>query len=201
MKLIHAFFVLAFLVVALVTVSAPVALADGVDPIVFTKGCGGTGQPACDAEILTPGNTTLTVTETFTCDLSGNCTASDTVINETGTVINAFGLVLDNLGGALTYSCGEGGLFTCTQTGATSFAFSGGTLCSDSDDFIEGTFVSDGDECGVVIGLSGTTAEGIFTGETVTGTFNTPEPSSALLLLFGFMGALASLKFLRNLPA
>jgi hypothetical protein len=197
-KLIHLLVVVAFL-----GISASVAQADGVDPIVFTKGCGGTTGKICDPEFLTPGSTTLTVTESFTCDLSGNCTAEDSVVNGTGAVVDSFTLVLsarDSEGQALTYSCGEEGFFTCSQSGPTSFSFTGNTLCSDPDDLSDGTFVFDGDECGVIIGLSGTTAEGLFTGDTVTGTFSTatPEPSSGLLLMAGLMAGLVSLKSLRS---
>lgn len=197
MKLIHILVVVAFL-----GISASVALADGVDPIVFTKGCGGSTGTICDPEFLTPGSTTLTVTESFTC-VSGNCTAEDSVVNETGVAVNSFTLVLsavDSEGQTLAYSCGEGGLFTCSQTGPDTFTFAGNTLCADSDDLTDGTFVPDADECGVIIGLSGTTTEGLFTGDSVTGTFSTaaPEPSSGLLLMAGLMAGLVSLKSLRN---
>ena len=202
MRLIHLLVVVAFL-----GISASVALADGVDPIVTTKGCGGTTGTICDPEFLTPGSTTLTVTESFTCDLSGNCTAQDSVVNETGVAVNSFTLVLsamDSEGQTLTYSCGDGGLFACSQTGPDSFTFSGNSLCADSDDLgEEGTFTPDGDECGVIIGLSGTTGEGLFTGDTVTGTFSTaaPEPSSGLLLMAGLMAGLVTLKSRRGILA
>jgi hypothetical protein len=196
-KLIHLLVVVAFL-----GISASVARADGVDPFVGTKGCGGTTGTICDPEFLTPGNTTLTVTESFTCDLSGNCAAEDSVVNETGAAVGNFSLVLsalDSEGQALTYSCEEGGLYTCSQAGPDTFNFSGNTLCSDADDFADGTFAPDGDECGVIIRLTGTTAEGLFTGDTVTAAFSTaPEPSSALLLMAGLMAGLVSLKSLRH---
>lgn len=205
MKLIHMVFVAAFLVVAVVSLSAPVALADGTDPIVFTRGCGGKGQPACDVEVLTPGNTSISVSETFTCDTTGNCTATDSVINLTGMPIDTFSLSLVSPDPHLTYSCDNspGQLFTCFQPDPATpfFTFSGASLCSDPDsDLVGDVFTPDGDECGVIIGLSGTTAEGLFTGETVPGTFSAaaPEPSSALLLLFGLMGGLVSFKFLRS---
>jgi len=200
-KLIYLLVVVAFL-----GVSASVAQADGVDPVVFTKGCGGTTGKICDPEFLTPGSTTLTVTESFTCDLSGNCTAEDSVVNESGVAVNAFSLILsalDSEGQALTYGCGEGGLFNCSQSGPTAFSFSGGSLCADADDLTDG-FIADGDECGVIISLTGTTAEGLFTGDTVTGTFSlatTPEPSSGLLLMAGLMSGLLSLKALRTNPS
>jgi hypothetical protein len=174
-----------------------VASADttGADPKLLTQGCGGKGQPACDAEFLTPGSDTVTVTETFTCDISGNCTASDTVVNATGADLSSFNLVLSNPG-SLVYSCGPATaqFFSCNQTGPDSFNFAGATLCSDADDLHGTTFTPDGDECGVIISLTGTTAEGLFTGETVTGSVSTPEPSSALLLLFGLSAGLLAFK-------
>ena len=207
MKLIHLLVVVAFL-----AISASVALADGVDPIVFTKGCGGTGQPACDAVVLTPGNTTgVMVSEAFTCDMSGNCTATDTVINLSGLAINSFSLVFqDSLPTMpptpLSYSCMADGFFVCSPVPGTTnaFTFAGASICADADsDFVDGTFVPDGDECGVVIGLNATTAEGISGTTTLTGTasFSAPEPSSALLLLFGLVAGLVSFKSRRSILA
>ena len=202
MKLIYLLVVVAFL-----GISASVARADGVDPIVTTRGCGGTTNTPCDAEFLTPGTTTLTVTESFTCDSSGNCTASDSVVNETGGAVDAFSLVLsqkDSEGQTLTYGCGADGFFVCSPVPGTTnaFTFAGNSLCSDADDFVGGTFSADGDECGVIIALSGTTAEGLFTGDKVTGTVSTtPEPSSGLLLMAGLMAGLVSLKSLRSNPS
>jgi hypothetical protein len=94
-------------------------------------------------------------------------------------------------------------LYTCSQTGPTAFSFSGNTLCSDADDFAGGKFTPDGDECGVIIGLTGTTSEGLFTGDTVTASFSTatPEPSSGLLLMAGLLAGLVSLKTLRSNPS
>jgi len=187
-KLIYLLVVVAFL-----GVSASAARADGVDPIVFTKGCGGTTGKICDPEFLTPGNTTLTVTEAFKCDAFGNnCTAEDSVVNETGVAINSFSLVLGNLDGALNYSCGnvESQFFACSPVEGTTnaFTFTGASLCADSDDLKGGTFTPDGDECGVIISLSGVAGESL-AGVTVTGTFSTatPEPSSGLLLMAGLM--------------
>ena len=202
-------FIYCLMVVAFLGISASVARADGVDPIVTTKGCGGT--TICDAVILTPGQTTVNVTEQFTCDLTGNCTAEDSVINETGKAIDTFTLVFDTLGGTLSYFCGEGGSFSCTNNGGGAFTFTGSSICStDANDISIGeggvvTFIPDGDaddNCnfGVTIGLSATTTEGITNGETVTATFSTPtpEPSSALLLLFGLMAGFVSFKSLRT---
>jgi hypothetical protein len=191
-------------VVGFLAICASAARADGVDPKVFTSGCG----TSCDAVVLTPGNTTVTVSETFSCDSSGNCTATDDVYNATGANINSFTMVFDTLDGTLNYSCStmEEQLFTCSPVVGTTnaFTFTGASVCSgNSDDYkiVEGVAVftpdNDADDaCGVVIGLTATTSEGISNNETVSSTFaTTPEPSSALLLLFGLMVGIVVLKF------
>lgn len=193
------------LVVAFLGFCASAARADGTDPVVHTLGCGGIGQPRCATVLLTPGNTSVTFTETFNCDTSGNCTAMADVINETSNAITSFGMVFtnpDSLGRTLTYFCEEGGFFTCHKDGPTAFSFTDNTLCADSDALAE---EGDGvDGCGVIIGLSATVSEGITTGESVISTFSTstPEPSTALLLLFGLMGGgLVRFKSLRKVLA
>jgi hypothetical protein len=213
-KLIHLLVVVAFL-----GISASVARADGVDPIVFTKGCGGTTGTICDAVLLTPGSTTVTVTEFFNpanCGTDGSCTATDSVINETGAAITSFTMVFqDSLvtptgTEALTYSCQSESFFACSPVAGTTnaFTFSGNSICS-TDDYvsIEGsiTFIPDDnadDTCtsGVTIGLNATAAENL-SGVTLTRNFFStaaPEPSSALLLMAGLMAGLVSLKSLRN---
>jgi hypothetical protein len=214
------------MVLVFIGISASVALADTAptDPIVFTKGCGGIGKPACDAVILGPGQTTAVVPETFnTCDRFGNCTATDSVINDTGAAITSFSMVFQNSvvtstgRKTLTYSCLEGGFFLCSPVVGTTNAFhftasTGGSICS-SDDYTrgeEGTvfFTPDDnadDNCfaGVTIGLNATAAENL-RGVTLTNnTFSTaaPEPSSGLLVLFGLMGGLVSFKFLRSIQS
>lgn len=214
MKLIHLLVVVAFL-----GISASVARADGVDPIVTTKGCGGTTGTICDAVILGPGQTSATVSETFSCSgtTSDTCLAAESVINDTGASITSFELTFTGAttsGGsplALVFSCStaEGQLFSCQSLGNNSFLFTGASLCSGSpdtqDDIVDGVFTPDGDSddgCGVVIGLQGVNgvdpAPTVLNGATVTAGFATPEPSSALLLLFGLMGGLVSFKLLRN---
>jgi len=210
-KLIHIFIVAALLVVAFLSVSAPVALADGTDPVVFTRGCGGVGQPACRTVLLTPGETTVTVSETFNCTGTGTdtCSAIEDVINESGATVTSFFLAfqpvsVNNI--PLSFSCetGETGsfLFACNPLGNNVFAFTGGSLCSDSDDLVEGVFTPDGDECGVIIGLQGIAGEPFLQNVRVTSTFSTtPEPSSAVLLLFGLMAGLVGFKSVRNILA
>jgi len=202
-------------VVAFLGVSASVAQADGTDPIVFTKGCGAVGQPACKTVPLTPGETTVTVSETFHCTGTGTdtCSAIEDVINETGATVTSFFLAfqpvsVNNI--PLSFSCeqGEPGsfLFACNPLGNNVFAFTGGSLCSDSDDVVDGVFIPDPpgsqDECGVIIGLQGIAGEPFLDNVTVTSTFSTtPEPSSAVLLLFGLMAGLVGFKSVRNILA
>lgn len=213
MKLIHFLVVVAFL-----GISASVALADGVDPIVFTQGCGRAGQPACDAVLLT--GTSVNISATFTCSgtTADTCTASETVLNGTLAAITSFSItfnangILTNPDGTktlvpLSFACapppieGPSFLFNCSGTGNT-LTFTGGSLCPEN----EVETVPDGDECGVVIGLRGsaTTNDPAGTGlnnVTASGTFNTPEPSSALLLLSGLMAGLVGLKSRRSILA
>jgi hypothetical protein len=208
-KLIHIFFMAALLVLAFLSVSAPAALADGTDPIVFTKGCGGLGQPACKTVLLTPGETTVTVSETFNCTgtTTDTCSAIEDVINESGATVTSFSLAfqpvsVNNI--PLSFSCASGEfLFTCNPSGNNVFTFTGGSLCSDPDDLVGGVFTPDGDECGVIIGLQGIAGEPFLQGVTVTSTFSTatPEPSSAVLLLFGLMAGLVGFKSVRNILA
>ena len=210
MKLIHIYFVAALMVVAFLSVSAPAALADGTDPIVFTQGCGKVGQPPCKTVLLTPGETTVTVSETFNCTGAGTdtCSAIEDVINESGATVTSFSLAfqpvsVNNI--PLSFSCEQGTfLFACNPLGNNVFAFTGGSLCSDSDDLVEGVFTPDGDECGVIIGLQGIAGEPFLQGVTVTSNFSTtpaPEPSSAVLLLFGLMAGLVGFKSVRNILA
>jgi hypothetical protein len=219
-KLIHLLVVVVFL-----GISASVALADGVDPIVFTRGCGGSGQVACDAALITgtAGNFSANFSATFSCSSltdATTCFASDDLINLTGAIVSVFNLTLNPvsvLGNPLIFSCEAGGYFACTQNSALSFTFSGvptgNSLCStDSNDVTptpgqpgQFTFVPDGDAddtcSGITIGMQGTTGDPNLQGVTVTGSVSNvsaPEPSSALLLLFGLMAGLVSFKTFRS---
>lgn len=211
--LIPMVFLAAFVVSVFLSVSAPAILADTTDPLVFTKGCGGVGQPACKTVLLTPGETSVTVSETFNCTgaTTDTCTAIEDVINESGAPVSMFDLAFNPvsvMGTPLSFSCEQpppaGSLFTCNPLGNNVFSFTGATLCSDSDDFVDGVFTPDGDECGVIIGLQGIAGEPFLQGVTVTSTFSTvtaPEPSSAVLLLFGLIAGLVGLKSIRNIQA
>ena len=209
MKLIHLLVVVAFL-----GISASVALADGVDPIVFTRGCGGTGQPACDAILLT--GTSVNISATFACSGStaDTCSTFVDVLNGTLAAINSFTITfnatgtLPDGGGTipLSFACAtppvEGApfLFNCSGSGNT-LTFTGGTLCPEN----ESETVPDGDECGVVINLQGSSTTNDPTGTglagvTISGNFSTvPEPSSALLLMAGLMAGLVGLKSYRSI--
>jgi hypothetical protein len=140
---------------ALAAFSCSVVLADGAtDPLVKTQGCGGKGQPLCDADFLTTDSPSELDGVTFTF-LAGNdptnpdqpnVAAFDDIVNWTGTNVGRFLVNLDpsatitNPDGStssipLSYACGsplEGstGAFNCTQLSADSFMFDGATLCS-----------------------------------------------------------------------
>lgn len=206
MKIIRFLIVFAFL-----GISAAVALADGVDPIVRTRGCGGAGQPACDAVLLT--GTSVDISATFACSgtTADTCTASETVLNGTVNAITSFTLAFNATGTLpgggtipLSFACapppgeGPGFLFNCS--GTNTLTFTGGSLCPENEVEAE----PDGDECGVVIELQGSattndpTGTGL-AGVTISANFSTPEPSSALLLLFGLMAGLVGLKSYRSI--
>jgi hypothetical protein len=226
-KLIHLLVVVVFL-----GISTSVALADGVptDPVLVTKGCGGKGQVACDAEILTAGGTVnftglsfLTADQGFNTDtnqcnegtvLGTSCNPFNTtaalgvVLNDTGdtlTMLNVTASGSDSSGNSLLFGpCTGGEIFpTCTEIGTNSgiYALSGGSLCSvESADIIGGALVPDGDAddaCGVIIGFVPGSATENLQGATMSFSANVPEPSSALLLLFGLAAGLFALKGLR----
>jgi hypothetical protein len=201
-KLIHLLVVVAFL-----GISASVARADGVDPIVTTRGCGGTTGTICDPILLTGTSVEISATFPATC-VGATCITSVTVLNGTLAAITSFTIDFNATGTLpgggtvpLSFACapppveGPSFLFNCSGTG-NALTFTGGSICPENE--IESA--PDGDECGVIIGLqeSSTTNDPALAGVTVSGNFTTPEPSSALLLLFGLMGGLVSFKSLRR---
>jgi len=202
---------------------ASVAKADGVDPIITTSGCGGRNQKPCDAVVLGPGQTSASLSLTFGCTDPTNpttCTASETVLNDTGAAITNFALLFtgefDSMGNPITlsFSCSASGFFLCSPDSSNSdlFHFTGASICSGSlnrDDFVDGVFTPDGDSddgCGVVItlqGVAGDLQNGVnpLNNAVVDASFSTPEPSTILLLLFGLMSALVTLKFFSRVAA
>lgn len=212
---------------AFIGASGSVALAQTyTDPKPFTQGCGGKGQPACDANIITSPTQTVDLTNPpLTFEQVGNSNeyvATTDILNDTGANLNTFkitfvvtgGLSFEGLGTSNPCTTPPGqqsSLFTCTPdftgtltSGFATYTFSGHTLCSlNSDDFKNGVYVDDHDQddtcSGAIIGLVGINGSngdsGITNGETVTAFTGIPEPSSAVLLLFGIAAAgLLSLK-------
>jgi len=144
------------LFIAVFGITWSVARADSTDPKVFTQGCGGTKQAACDAFYLTPpGSTPVAgvsgpagtvndVTFEFLSASSslnpyGVTAAFLDVVNISGLSIGTFVFSLDpddSSGEQLTYSCGTppsgttGAFPTCTQLDADTFQFSGALICS-----------------------------------------------------------------------
>ena len=198
------------IVAALLGISCTAALADSTDPILFTKGCGGKGQPACDAFVLTASNLSIPITLTF-ADIGGQEIAQADIINDTGKTLSDFTVSFDVNPGLSFTGCQTGGFFTCTPlfsgpvtSGIASFSLTGNSLCStDSNDWINGvvggTFRSDDDaddSCtfGFTLGLLAGSNDTVLTGEKVFGTVSAPETSSGLFLAIGLLSALVVLK-------
>ena len=197
------------LVMAILALASSVALADSAptDPLVKTQGCGGKGQPVCDANILTDPSQVLAITLTFM-----NNVASDAIINESGKAVSYFTVSFDVPSTLDFEGCVPGGFFVCTQISAPEFgtagtavySLSGASLCStDKNDWsINGsvaTKVYDGDAddyCQSAFDLELITGpnENIPNGTQVTGSVAAPEPSSALLLLFGLSASFLAFK-------
>lgn len=208
MKLIRFLVVIGFLAIC-----ASAVRADGVDPIVRVTGT--CTSSSCDAYLIGPGQSSVNFMETITCAAGATdgtgCTATETIINESGNTLNSFDLTLTSPG--LTFSCESTFTYTCTPLGGGVFAITLGAgstgFCSTDSNDIGGTGPSSfflmpdtptdtDDFCSTIqIGLQGTSTETVteLNGAVVSGTVNAPEPSSALLLLFGFAAALGVLKF------
>ena len=208
-------------VVGFLAICASAARADGVDPGVKITGvC----QTNCDAVVIGPGQDSVNISETISCSSATDptsCIADEYVINFSGTNLSTFDLTLNS--SSLSFSClatTSTADYSCSPLGGGVFAFTaptGSTFCSTDGNDISPTyspsnpgpytFNPDGDaddNCSVIdVQLQGTSAETVqeLNGQTVTGTLAAPEPSSALLLLFGFMAGLAVLKFSRSTVA
>ena len=215
------------LVVAVLGISATVALADGVpiDPTLLTSGCGRVGQPKCDAYLITSPMETISVVLTL------DTTVGDTFFGDAiASFVNVSGQTLTGLftinftvpAGLSFQGCGtppEGitSLFTCTGGGSPDspitgggtalFNLTGASICSANFDDLTGTetggitYFSDGDaddNCQAAFTLALQPVAGEVLPPTIPGTFTAaPEPSSGLLLLFGLAAGLLTLKGLR----
>ena len=219
MKLIRFLMVVAFL-----GISASAAFADSTDPTLLTSGCGRLGQPKCDAYLITSPNFTQTITllpdTSGDPALAGDLTAS--FINDSGqTLTPGFTVtfvVPDNLS---FQGCGSNEgvtlLFTCTGGGSPEspigpggtavFTLTGATLCSVNSDDVIGSdspggfsLITDEDEDDLCQSSFTIALQPVF-GETlpnsITGSITTPEPGSAVLLLFGLAAGLLALKSVR----
>jgi len=194
------------LFVAIFGISWSVARADSTDPKVFTSGCGGKGQPVCDADYLTTQNPSIINGAVFQFlsptdpnnPLPGTVTAFDDVANLSGVSVGLFTIVLSSLdssGETLSYSCGtppQGttGSFACTQINADTFQFQGGPICSvptDPTGIQELQFLQNPTcQYGERFYLQATDSDPAdLVGQSVTANIFAPEPSSALLLLIG----------------
>jgi hypothetical protein len=117
------------LIVAIFGISCSIARADGTDPKMFSSGCGGSGQPACDAFFLTAPGTAPSagppasgpagqlddVTFNFLAasdptNIYGVTAAWVDVVNLSGAPLGSFVFNLgadDSSGQPLTYTCGS----------------------------------------------------------------------------------------------
>jgi len=198
-------------VVAFLGISCSAAFADGTDPKVFTSGCGGKGQPACDADVLTPENLTLPISLTFN-NVGGQEVAFVDIINDTGKDLNDFSVGFSVNPGLVFSGCQSGGLLTCTPnfegsvtSGVANYTLSGATICStNGDDWLFGDvggsllgksfYINDHDaddncQWGFRLELIGQPGDTILNGETVSGSVSAPEPPSGLLLFTGLFVA------------
>ena len=201
------------------------ALADGAptDPKLITSGCGGKGQPACDAYLITSTHETLNITLTLDTTVGDVFYGDDiaSFINISGhTLTSGFGLNINVPNGLSFQGCGtppEGVtlLFTCSGggspgnpiTGGTAvFTLTGASICSANfDDLTIGengiSYYSDSDKddnCQPAFTLALQPIGGETLPNKITGSISTPEPSSALLLLFGLAAGLLAFKGLRT---
>ncbi len=206
---------------------ASFALADTAptDPKLITSGCGGTGQPACDASVLTSPTQTLSLSLTFQAVTINGVTqdiATDSIINESGKALSTFSLSFTVPTGLIFEGCETGGLFTCTSLndgnvgagGTALYSLTGASICTtDANDWSINnetgiaTKVNDhdgkDDTCQSAFNISLIAnpdgSDNIIPGQTtVTGSLAVPEPSSGLLLLFGLTAGLLSFKRLSN---
>jgi len=207
---------------------ASVALADSVptDPKLLTQGCGGKGQPACDASVLTNPSQVLNLVLTFEPVTANGVTtevATDSIINESGMALSTFNVSFLVPTGLVFEGCQTGGLFTCTSDndgnvgagGTAYYTLTGATICTtDKNDWSINnqtgiaTKVYDGDaddNCQSAFNIQliadSDGSDNIPPGTTVTGNLSAPEPSSGLLLFLGLSAGLLGFKRFSNSAA
>lgn len=212
-------------VVAVLGFSASLALADTTptDPVLLTSGCGKAGQPPCDAYLITSPTFTQMVTLTLDTNSSDPFFGDDTAsfVNISGTTLTTgFSFSVPVPTGLSFQGCGtppEGvtTLFTCTGGGSPSspitsgtavFTLSGASICSANSDDLQTTesgvtYYSDSDNddnCTAAFTIALQPVAGETLPQSISGTFSAPEPSSALLLLFGLAAGLFALKGFRG---
>jgi hypothetical protein len=215
-------------VVAFLGIAASVAFADTLptDPTLLTSGCGRLGQPKCDAYLISSPHQTMSVVLTLDTT-AGDTFFGDAIasfVNVSGQTLDGLFTINFTVPPGLSFQgCGsqEGvtSLFTCTGGGSpdspitgggtAAFNLTGASICSvDSDDLGGGgegtpiTYASDGDaddDCQAAFTLALKPVAGEILPPTIAGTFSSvPEPSSAVLLLFGLAAGLLTLKGLRT---
>lgn len=213
-KLVKRGQLLLLLLIALVALYSPASWADGtnppVDPKPITQGCGGTNPP-CDYTVIGPSGE-VSISLTFE-PVKGDYVvvngvqeqvyeAVEDFVNESGHTITGFTASFNVPSGLVFEGCGSTQLGTCTPdfegnvtSGVATYTFGGLDLPSYDPDDCEGVI-------GLVLGLiSIPGTDVVMSGETVTGTLSVPEPSSALLLLFGLAAGLVGFRSRRKSPA
>jgi len=215
------------LVVAALAITCSAAFADTAptDPTMITSGCGKKGQPVCDAYLITSVYETINVALTLDTNPSdqfyGDAIAS--FVNLSGQVLDTSftfnftvpqGLSFQGCGAApegitLLYNCSGGGSpdSPITGGGTATFTLSGASICSANFDDLSGgeggiTYFSDNDDddnCQAAFTVALVPVAGETLPNTIDGTFvSAPEPSSALLLLFGLAACIVALKGVRT---
>ncbi len=225
MKLIRLLMVVAFLGIA---ASVAVADTLPTDPILLTSGCGRIGQPKCDAYLISSPiqsmSVVLTLDTTVGDPFFGDAIAD--FVNISGQTLDGLFTINFIVPNGLSFQgCVQPSelvtpLFTCTGGGSpdspitgggsATFNLTGASICSvDFDDLAGGgsegggiTYASDGDaddNCQAAFRLALQPVVGETLPQTINGTFaSVPEPSSALLLLFGLAACVLTLKGLRT---
>jgi len=182
------------LVVVLLGFSASVVLADGVDPLVGIKSGGGSTPIT-----ITDPNPTVTATAGTTgCIIAGDTCVVDVFQNQTGSTLTNLTIFITTTlvgGNPLNFTCNDAeteafGIFgSCLATvvsGGTDLFFSGGTGVApatfECPAEFEGCFFVGGE---FAVDIEGTITELPPNTSITTQVITSPEPGSALMLLFG----------------